>query len=455
MNKLVSIIIRTKNEERWISSCLESVYSQTYQNIEVILVDNYSTDKTVEKAKKFPIKLVKIKNFTPGRAINKGILASKGDYIACLSGHCIPVNNLWLENLIADLNLKNVAGVYGRQEPLSFTSDVDKRDLLITFGLDKKIQKKDSFFHNANSAFRRKIWNEIPFDESAPNIEDRLWGERVISSGYNIVYEPNASVFHWHGIHQDLDLERAKNVVKILESMDSVNISNIQIHPEDIEVAVIIPLRGESREIHNKSLLEYTISSANKSKYVKKVIVSTDNDEVESIAKKSDIDSVIIRPKNLSEKYINVFDVLEYSVNKLEEQNEHFDLIIMLEEIYPFRDKNVIDDMIESHIYNGYDTVFSADKEFRGVWYQSYSENKLELNDSALIPKSLKVSDLFISMPGYCCVTYPKMVRDNDVFNHKVGLYEVSNPISSIAIRKNISDKLAGELFKIWDNLQQ
>ena len=79
MNKLVSIIIRTKNEERWISSCLESVYSQTYQNIEVILVDNYSTDKTVEKAKKFPIKLVKIKNFTPGRAINKGILASKGD----------------------------------------------------------------------------------------------------------------------------------------------------------------------------------------------------------------------------------------------------------------------------------------------------------------------------------------------------------------------------------------
>ena len=58
-------------------------------------------------------------------------------------------------------------------------------------------------------------------------------------------------------------------------------------------------------------------------------------------------------------------------------------------------------------------------------------------------------------MPGYCCVTYPKMVRDNDVFNHKVGLYEVSNPISSIAIRKNISDKLAGELFKIWDNLQQ
>ena len=36
MNKLVSIIIRTKNEERWISSCLRSVFRQNYKNIEVI-----------------------------------------------------------------------------------------------------------------------------------------------------------------------------------------------------------------------------------------------------------------------------------------------------------------------------------------------------------------------------------------------------------------------------------
>ena len=42
------------------------------------------------------------------------------------------------------------------------TTDVDKRDLLTIFGLDKKIQVKDTFFHNANSAFRREIWKKIP-----------------------------------------------------------------------------------------------------------------------------------------------------------------------------------------------------------------------------------------------------------------------------------------------------
>ena len=51
---LVSIIIRTKNEERWISSCLKSVFRQVYRNFEIILVDNMSTDQTVSKAREYP-----------------------------------------------------------------------------------------------------------------------------------------------------------------------------------------------------------------------------------------------------------------------------------------------------------------------------------------------------------------------------------------------------------------
>ena len=100
MQKLVSIIIRTKNEEKWISSCLRSVFKQDYKNIEVIIVDNESEDNTIAKAQNFPVKLIKIKDFFPGKAINKGIRASSGEYIVCLSGHCIPVNNRWLSNLV-------------------------------------------------------------------------------------------------------------------------------------------------------------------------------------------------------------------------------------------------------------------------------------------------------------------------------------------------------------------
>ena len=48
MNPLVSVIITTKNEEKNIENCLKSILEQSYKNIEIIVVDNNSTDKTKE-----------------------------------------------------------------------------------------------------------------------------------------------------------------------------------------------------------------------------------------------------------------------------------------------------------------------------------------------------------------------------------------------------------------------
>ena len=100
-NPKVSIIIRTKNEERWIGSCLKAIHKQTYQNYEIILVDNESTDSTVRRAREFEIiKIVTISDYLPGKALNEGIKYANGKYIVCISGHCIPVDDYWLENLI-------------------------------------------------------------------------------------------------------------------------------------------------------------------------------------------------------------------------------------------------------------------------------------------------------------------------------------------------------------------
>ena len=259
-DKLASIIIRTKNEERWIKQCLNAVFNQTYKNIEVIIVDNYSDDKTLEKIKDYPVKIVNIKNFYPGKSINLGIKASSGEYIICLSGHCIPTNENWLNNLIKDLSNKDIAGVYGRQEPLSFTNPLDKRDLLTVFGLDKKIQIKDFFFHNANSSFRRETWEKFPFDELATNIEDRIWGKKVINNGMKIIYEPSASVYHWHGINHALNTERANRIVKILENISDDNSSITKNNLlKNTKTTAIIPIKGESIKIGGKYLLEYNM----------------------------------------------------------------------------------------------------------------------------------------------------------------------------------------------------
>ncbi len=56
MENLISIIIRTKNEERWIGSCLRKIVEQRKVKSEVIIVDNLSKDKTLEICKRFKTK---------------------------------------------------------------------------------------------------------------------------------------------------------------------------------------------------------------------------------------------------------------------------------------------------------------------------------------------------------------------------------------------------------------
>ena len=73
------------------------------------------------------------------------------------------------------------------------------------------MQIKDYFFHNANSMFRRDVWEKYKFSEKVTNIEDRVWGKEVTEDGLSIIYEPEASVYHHHGLHQGNN----KNIVLI------------------------------------------------------------------------------------------------------------------------------------------------------------------------------------------------------------------------------------------------
>lgn len=216
---LISVVIRTKDEERWIVQCLQSVSLQKGCDFEIILVDNESADSTLDLVKRFDCRLLTIKDsdFSHGRALNRGIEVARGDLIAILSGHCIASNERWLLRLAHAMREPDVGGVYGRQEPLPDSSDVDKRDLWTTFGMDRRIQTRDWFFHNANSMIRRQAWNEVPFNETIDGVEDRDWAKRILAKGYRIVYEPAASVFHFHGIHQGGDRVRARRVARVID----------------------------------------------------------------------------------------------------------------------------------------------------------------------------------------------------------------------------------------------
>jgi glycosyltransferase involved in cell wall biosynthesis len=85
---VVSIIITTKNEEKNIENCLRSIKDQTFQNIELIVVDNFSEDKTVEIAKKYA---GKVYSKGPERSSqrNLGAKVAGGEYLLYLDADMI------------------------------------------------------------------------------------------------------------------------------------------------------------------------------------------------------------------------------------------------------------------------------------------------------------------------------------------------------------------------------
>jgi len=87
-NNLISVIIVSWNGKRWIKKCLDSIHKQSYRNIEVIFVDNNSTDDSVEYVKsKYPdVKtIINNENYGFGVANNIGIERSKGDILFLLN----------------------------------------------------------------------------------------------------------------------------------------------------------------------------------------------------------------------------------------------------------------------------------------------------------------------------------------------------------------------------------
>lgn len=374
-NPLVSIIIRTKNEESWIGHCLDAIKKQTYSNFEIVLVDNCSTDKTVLKASEYNVKVVNIDVFLPGKAINYGIEASLGSILVILSGHCIPKDSNWLTNLISPLSDSNIAGVYGRQEPLSSTSDTDKRDLLITFGLDKKLQQKDPFFHNANSALRRETWEKFPFDEEVTNIEDRVWGTKVIEEGLHIAYEPAASVYHYHGIHQDRNALRAKNVVCIMEKLhgEFKNLSSVV--QENVRTMAIVPVTDQVIKSKDFYLLRHTIEYLKSCQTIDDIFIATECLEVASIASKLEV-NVMMLSSSKAEPPSSPFQRLGQSLSSIEKDFGIYDYIAILSPNNPFRENDMIDSMLMKAVDHNADSVIASKMEKSLAWGIELENNR-------------------------------------------------------------------------------
>ncbi|MBT7237958.1 acylneuraminate cytidylyltransferase family protein [Candidatus Woesearchaeota archaeon] len=134
------------------------------------------------------------------------------------------------------------------------------------------------------------------------------------------------------------------------------------------KVLAIIPARGGSKGIPRKNirpflgkpLIEYSIKLALSCKEIDKVIVTTDDEEIAEISKNAGAEVPFIRPENLAQDDTPTLPALRHAINFLEEKEEIYDNIILLEPTAPLRTKELIQKTIKKIKEDNVETVVST-----------------------------------------------------------------------------------------------
>lgn len=179
----VSVVIPTHNTANFITAALDSVFAQTYQDLEVIVVDDASTDDTETRIQAYGERVLYIKQSHAGSAVarNRGVLAAQGKYIAFLDS-----DDLWLPTKLE----KQIALAEKRPEAVLIYSDFNRTEdpgEELVSGLARRKHRqigeefhsllRDNFLHTSSVLARRDALAEAGmFDPKLINAQDwDLW----------------------------------------------------------------------------------------------------------------------------------------------------------------------------------------------------------------------------------------------------------------------------------------
>ena len=196
-----SIIIRAFNEEAHIGKLLNGIkHQETGTDLEVILVDSGSKDNTVRIAESYGAKIVRIRpeEFSFGRALNIGCQHASGDILLFASAHVYPVYTNWIDQMLKPFEDQKVALTYGRQIGNQQSKYSEQQLFAKWFPAVSNYNQQIPFCNNANTAIRRFLWQELPYDETLTGLEDLHWASEILQRGYRIAYDADATIVHVH-----------------------------------------------------------------------------------------------------------------------------------------------------------------------------------------------------------------------------------------------------------------
>ena len=222
----VSVLLVTKNGERYLAELLQSIRAQQggFRLVEIIAVDSGSRDRTLAILESHAVRVIRIppQEFGHGKTRNLAAAYAHGDYLVFLTQDATPANADWLASLLAPLLAEpSIAGAYSRQLPRPHCHPMEWRRIVedelsgrsescLNSQADPDYAHNPAsfyFFSNASSVLRRSVWQQFPFPE-VEFAEDQLWAKAVLEAGYQTAYRADSLVYHSHGYGPWMNLRR-------------------------------------------------------------------------------------------------------------------------------------------------------------------------------------------------------------------------------------------------------
>ena len=217
----------------------------------------------------------------------------------------------------------------------------------------------------------------------------------------------------------------------------------------------IIPARGGSKRLprknvlnlNGKPLIAYSIEAGLKSKYMDKVIVTSDDDEILTISERYGADT-IKRPDELANDTATTFDAIKHTVDSC----ENYDYIVLLQATSPLRDEKLIDEAIELLESKNADAIVSVcEMDHSPLWSNTLGDSlsmKGFLRDDILNQRSQDLEKYYrLNGAIYIC-KIEKLLEEKSFFlKDSIFAYNM-NRKSSIDIDEEIDFKIASQYIK-------
>jgi len=395
-NPLVTIYMPLYNAEKFVLRSINSIKNQTYKNVEVILINDGSSDKTTEIIEKEFSKEKKIRIYHQSNkglntTNNVALRLANGKYITRLDPDDILCNNA-IEELVKVLEDDKDAGLVYPDYYI-----VDEYDNIISRVFNEPIEDRvmmDRAPHGACTLFRADILRQLGGYYDSFRCQDGydIWLKFIKKHKPRNINKP---LFRYTRHENNLTNDKEK----ILETRYSIQKKyydeNISSTKKVLGIIPIItnPIHHSSRPftiLNGKPLIWYTLSEIIKCQRVDKFIITTDSEEIAEYAKPFGIE-VIIRKDSLTNMFAKMNDIIKDVYESIHNRDD-YEAICLLYINSPLRSSENIDSAIDIfHIFDA-DSVIAVEEVTNEIFKSSTSgiqpisnnENKIKYEDDAL-----------------------------------------------------------------------